>query len=117
MPASNIHSVTLHKDGSVTVKGKFTDMANLEVKLFHVWLWQLGGGETKGAGLATSVPVKTDNTFEHKDTGAPDRVGRFRSGAATVSAIAVVSPTVPDGPTQEVLQWGRSLRLVEDNPA
>jgi hypothetical protein len=127
MPASNIPSVTL-KRGEVKIKGEFTDMDNVKVTLLHIWLWQLGGNQKKGAGLATSAlgavkSHKTDKSkklFELKtDKTSADRMGRFRPGAAIVSAIAVVSPDPPasDGRTQEVLHWGRSLTLVEGKSA
>jgi hypothetical protein len=118
MPASNIHSVDLNKkDGTVTIRGAFTDMANRKVTLLHVWLAQPGDGKNGGVGLAKDCLDKTvgefkDNAFELTCYGDPDVA--FREGPAIVSAIAVISPEDPsdsNAPLPEVIQWSRSLTL------
>ena len=53
--ASKINSVDLNQDGSVTIHGTFTDMANREVTLLHIWLAQPGAGGKAGVGLATDA--------------------------------------------------------------
>lgn len=122
MPASNIPSVTLNKDGSVTIKVEVTDVADHDVALLHVWLAATGDPPVDGAGLAidclnpgsTSVDFddKTD-TFTIKNAQAADGA-KFGEGPATVSAIVVLSPKPGAGAVAEVIQWGRTLKLVTD---
>jgi hypothetical protein len=126
MSASNIHSVDLNHDGSVTINGTFTDMANRKVTLLHIWLAQQGADGEAGVGLAIDA-LDTDKTFGPRSQPAFDRTNHsfcprsfgagdgvndaeFRPGPAVVSAIAVVSPTDSSGPA-EVLEWGRMLTL------
>jgi hypothetical protein len=113
LPASKIHAVDLNTDGTVTISGQFTDMANRTVKLLHIWLAQPGSDGTDGVGLATdALPAvnSRDLSFTLTSRGADN--GSFRHGPAIVSAIAVISPdNASDGPPSEVIQWSRSLTL------
>jgi hypothetical protein len=122
MPASNIPSVTLEMDGSVTIEVEVTDAADHNVVLLHVWLTATGDPPVNGAGLAidcltpgpTTVDLdRTTNTYTIKNATAAGGV-RFGEGPATVSAIVVLSaqPGVPK--PVEVIQWGRTLKLVTD---
>lgn len=120
MPASNIPSVTLNKDGSVTIKVEVTEAADHNVVLLHVWLAATGDPPVNGAGLAidalnpgsTSVDFdsKTD-TFTIKNAKAADGA-KVGEGPATVSAIVVLSPKPGAEAVAEVIQWGRTLKLV-----
>jgi hypothetical protein len=122
MPASNIPSVFLNKNGSVTIKVEVRQIADHDVVLLHVWLAATGDPPVNGAGLAidclnpgsTSVDFdgKTD-TFTIKNAKAADGA-RFGEGPATVSAIVVLSPKPGAGAVAEVIQWGRTLKLVTD---
>jgi len=121
--ASNIHSVDLNQDGSVTIIGTFTDMAGRRVALLHIWLAQPGADGQEGVGLASDVLDKntlrpdgtpafnsTANAFELTALGAEG--AKFSPGPATVSAIAVIAPAPgSSGLFPEVIQWSRTLTL------
>jgi hypothetical protein len=117
MPASNIPSVFLDNDGSVTIQVKFTDMDAHKVDLLHVWLAGTGVPKGYGAGLAIDGKQEGHETVESDSTtftltGVFGANGAgFGEGSATVSAIAVLSPTKANVPA-EVHQWGRMLTLV-----
>lgn len=111
MPASNIKSVTLETDGSVTIVGSFTKMGQSTVTLLHIWLSQSTDDKNEGVGLAISALDSVKNNRWTKNA-APDN-GRFRAGPATVSAISVISADAAAGTPQNVLQWTRTLTLVE----
>lgn len=50
---SNIQSVDLNKDGSVTIRGTITGVDDsAQVTLLHIWLAQPGDGNEGGVGLA-----------------------------------------------------------------
>ncbi len=129
MPASNIPSVTLNKDGSVTIVIKFTDIGAHKIDLLHVWLAGTGNPAVNGTGLAidcleegaTSVDVDGDTeTFTISDVKGANGA-EFGEGPATVSAIGVLVPKSdpppnPNEPVAEVIQWGRTLTLVTGEP-
>jgi hypothetical protein len=120
MPASNIPSVVLETDGSATIKVKVTGAADHNVVLLHVWLAATGDPPVNGAGLAidaldpgsTSVDFDSKtNTYTIKNAKAADGAP-FGEGPATVSAIVVLSPKPGVRKPAEVIQWGRTLKLV-----
>jgi hypothetical protein len=126
MPASNITSVVLNGDGSVTIEGQVTQINDHTVTLLHVWLAATGDPDENGAGLAIDClnegqkGVKFDgenftitNAKGAAAKGAPP--ARFSAGQATASAIAVSSPKdTSAGPPAVVIQWSRTLKLVTD---
>jgi hypothetical protein len=112
---SNIQSVDLNADGTVTISGAFTGMTGYTVKLLHIWLAQPEVNGSDGVGLATDALPKIDKTkanFPFKLTTKGANNGKFRRGPAVVSAIAVIAPVSPSkGRVSDVLQWSRSLTL------
>jgi hypothetical protein len=114
MPISNIRSVNLNADGSVTINGAFTDMAGRKVELLHIWLAQPEVDGVDGVGLATdalsNVTVTSQDGAEFTLPNVRGAGGGFRHGPAVVSAIAVISPASSGGVSQ-VIQWSRSLTL------
>jgi hypothetical protein len=118
MPASNIPSVTLNKDGEVTIVVRFTGIKDHKVDLLHVWLAGTGDPKQNGTGLAIDClkPGKTKvvrkgDTFTIIDAKGASGA-KFGEGPATVSAIAQLLPT-KKGLRAEVIQWGRTLKLVK----
>jgi hypothetical protein len=123
MPGSNIPWVLLHKKGSVTIYGEFTDIDKYDVALLHVWLAATGDKGKKGAGLAIDccqkqkhVRLKPPNFTLTKVLGAgPKGVADapFGEGQATVSGLAVLvpKPRYAKDLQAEVIQWGRTLCL------
>jgi hypothetical protein len=112
---SNIRSVTLHNDDSVTIEGAFEDMAGCNLTLLHVWLSQSQTNGKGGVGLAQSVDSalgkipNNNHTWKYKQVPTKDSE-RFRDGPAIVSAIAVFTQR---DDTQDAIQWTRSLTLVK----
>ncbi|MGO9908990.1 MAG: hypothetical protein ACLP4R_25240 [Solirubrobacteraceae bacterium] len=120
MPASNIPSVVLEKDGSVTIEGEFTGIAKYEVGLLHVWLAGTRDDGQHGVGLAIDCLKKGQKGVRFKRPkftlthvfGANG--AKFGPGPATVSAIAVLTPKPASTKklVAEVIQWSRTLSLV-----
>lgn len=111
---SNIRSVTLNRDHSITIVGEFKDMGQCDLTLLHVWLSQSQTNGQDGVGLAESVDkalgkFRNNKTWKYRQVPTKD-TDRFREGPAVVSAIAVF--TQRDG-TQDAIQWTRSLTLVK----
>jgi hypothetical protein len=126
MPASNIPWVLLHKDGSVTIDGEFTDIDKYDVALLHVWLAATGDNGQKGAGLAIDCCQKQKNVrlkppkftltkmLGAGPKGVPD--AKFGEGQATVTGLTVLTPKprYAKDLQAEVIQWGRTLCLETD---
>jgi hypothetical protein len=120
MPASNIKSVVLNRDGSVTIEGEVAierELANLkdyDVKLLHVWFAATGKPAVNGAGLAIDCCQKQKgvkfNGKKFKITAKGAANAKFGRGPGTVSAIAVLSPKKAGVPA-EVIQWSRTVTL------
>lgn len=125
MPASNIPSVTLNKDGSVTIKGQFTEIGKFDVALLHVWFVATGDDGQNGVGLAIDcletgqrgVSFRRPKFTLTRQLGAARKRApgvKFGEGPAIVSGIAVLTPKPPNAEKlpAEVLQWSRTLSLV-----
>jgi hypothetical protein len=124
MPASNIPTVLLNGNGSVTIEGQFTDIDDYTVTLLHVWLAGTGDDGQDGVGLAIDCLEEGQPNVEVQGKeftiagakgaapkGMPD--ADFGEGPATVSGIAVLTPRPPNPKhlVAEVIQWGRTLTL------
>jgi hypothetical protein len=113
--ASNITSVKLAGD-DVIITGQVADVARYEVELLHVWLAQ-PGATPPGAGLAIDCLGGPHCSFAGDEftltAASKDFVGTFVEGPVTASAIAVLTPRLPqsDGLATQVLQWSQIITV------
>jgi hypothetical protein len=123
---SNINSVELSPDRrQVTITGKVEVPEDYTVGLLHVWLAQPGAPDRPGVGVAIDCFAE-GGPAEFAPDGETFRLtvpqgeppngvvgGPFFEGPATVSVIAVLSPS-KSGLVTQVLEWGRIAILPED---
>ena len=91
-------------------------VARYEVELLHVWLAQ-PGATPPGAGLAIDCLGGPHCRFTGNDftltAASSDFVGTFVEGPVTASAIAVLTPKVPNtgNLVPQVLQWSQIITV------
>jgi hypothetical protein len=112
---SNIQSVDLNENGSVTIHGTVTGVdASCKVTLLHIWLAQPGVGKEGGVGLAIDALDKNTRDHEGKEALKPaDRDGcasfSVKSLGVGGSAATSASASAGDGKTHAQFRPGPAV--------